>query len=128
MSHFSRVQTELFDQKKICQALEDLALPYEVGKALSIRGWLDHSAVAQIRVQLPQTTHQVGFTRQDEVQAYTCIADWWNTGYTEQRFLGQVSQRYAYHTTMETLTRQGFSLIEEEQEGEQIHLRLRRMG
>jgi hypothetical protein len=50
-------------------------------------------------------------------------------GIDQERFLQQVTQRYAYHAARAKLDEQGFSLVSEEvQEGERIHLVLRRMA
>ena len=129
MSHFSKLQTSLFEQEFVCLALDDLDLSYELGHSLKIQGWMDHSSTAQIRVVMPSSSHNIGFCRESEDQPYVCLADWWGIhGYTEQSFVNKVTQRYAYHSTKETLERQGFTLIEEVQEEQRIHLRLRRMA
>ena len=62
--------------------------------------------------------------------AYEIVADWWGIRDTNQeRFLHQVLQRYAYHAARATLAAQGFALVSEEvQEGERLHLVLRRMA
>ena len=56
------------------------------------------------------------------------VADWWGIkDINQNKFLQQVSQRYAYHAAKAKLEEQGFSLVSEEtQEGERIHLVLRR--
>ncbi len=56
------------------------------------------------------------------------VADWWGINDIKQeQFLQQISQRYAYHAAKAKLEEQGFSLVSEEtQEGERIHLVLRR--
>jgi hypothetical protein len=57
------------------------------------------------------------------------VADWWGIRDVKQaQFLQQVMQRYAYHAARTKLEEQGFALVSEEvQQGEHIHLVLRRM-
>lgn len=70
--------------------------------------------------------YDIGFRKVDN--AYEVIADWWGIrDISQEKFVQQVYQRYGHHATKAKLEEQGFSLVSEEvQEGERIHLVLRR--
>lgn len=123
MSHFSQIKTQLTEQTYLLQALDDLKLSYETGENLHVSG---HQGKQPVDIQIKtQNQHGIGFRLQDGV--YHCIADFWGTGWTQERFLGEIQQRYAYHAAKSKLEAQGFSLVEEQQEGQRLHLRLRRI-
>jgi hypothetical protein len=41
--------------------------------------------------------------------------DFWKQAWSVDRFLAKVTQRYAYHTVLETATSQGFQVAQEAQ-------------
>lgn len=123
MSHFSKIKTHLTEQTYLLQALDDLKLSYKTGDNLNVYGHQGEQPV-DIRIET-DNQHGIGFHQQDGI--YLCIADFWGTGWTQERFLGDIQQRYAYHAAKSKLEAQGFSLVEEQQEGQRLHLRLRRM-
>ncbi|WP_338038336.1 DUF1257 domain-containing protein [Neosynechococcus sphagnicola] len=59
------------------------------------------------------------------VTEYALVADlqFWQQPWTVERFLSQVTQRYAYHTVVNTTTDQGFQ-ITEQQKAEDGSIRL----
>jgi hypothetical protein len=115
MSHISRIKTQMVEQEYLLQALKDLKHTCKVSKFLGQE---------TIRV------HGRGITFRKARNTYECIADQDRIHRSnQQRFLQQVTQRYAYRVARAKLEKQGFSLVEEEvQEGNRIHLRLRRMA
>lgn len=127
MSHFSRIKTQMVEQEYLVQALKDSGYPCEVGENLKIRGYGGQQIHVQIKVPAKFLSHDIGFRKAG--QAYECVADWYTIrGVKQQQFLYQVTQRYAYHATRSKLEEQGFSMVSEEvEEGNRIHLRLRRM-
>jgi len=81
----------------------------------------------EIKIPTKSPGYDIGFRRAGN--AYEIVADWWGIRDINQtQFLQQVTQRYAYHAARAKLEAQGFALVNEEvQEGERIHLVLRRM-
>ena len=116
MSHISRIKTQMAEQEYLLQALDDLGYTYDEVRR--------HGA---IRVHTPSRVYSITFRKSGNT--YECVADRDGIRHSVQRvFLQQVTQRYAYHATRAKLEKQGFSLVEENaQEGNHIHLRLRRM-
>lgn len=124
MSHFTTIKTKLIERDYLLQALATSGYRYEVGN-VKIRGYADQQTTAEIRVKA-NDSFDIGFLRKEG--SYECVADWWgirNT--TPERFLQQITQRYAYYATLDRLEQQGFTLTEERQEDDRIHLRLRRL-
>lgn len=127
MSHFSRIKTQMVEKEYLLQALKDSGYAYEVGENLKIRGYGWQKTPIAIRVSTKSGSYDIGFRKNG--RSYECVADWWGIrGMNQQKFLQQITQRYAYHAARVRLEAQGFSLVSEEvQEGNRIHLRLRRM-
>ncbi len=128
MSHFSRLKTRMVVREYILAALEDLGLKGECGD-MEIRGFGGNRTAVEIRVRTKNPAYDIGFRRSGD--SYEIVADWWGiTETTEERFLREVVQRYAYHAARATLESQGgFSLVKERVDAEGgIHLVLRRMA
>jgi len=127
MSHFSRLKTQMVEQEYLVQALKDSGYTCEVGENLKIRGYGGQQMQVQIKIPTKFLSYDIGFRKAGKV--YECVADWYGIRrVNQQQFLQQVTQRYAYHAARAKLEEQGFSLISEEvQEGNRIHLQLRRM-
>ena len=67
-----------------------------------IRGWEGGLDRADICVAVPNSNHDIGFRRADD--AYEVVADWYGIkAFTEEHFVQQVNQRYAYHVVVEEM-------------------------
>ncbi|MBI3946290.1 MAG: DUF1257 domain-containing protein [Armatimonadetes bacterium] len=127
MSHFTRIKTQMVEKEPLMRALRDLGYAPEEG-AVTVRGWGGRRAGVEIRVPTGRLGYDIGFRKVGG--AYECVADWWGVrGIRQDRFLQQVTQRYAYHAAREKLEAQGFTLAAEETTADgRIHLVLRRMA
>ena len=125
MSHFTSIKTKIVEKQYLKQALSELGHIYQEGN-VQIRGYQGIQTSVAIKIPTKNTGYDIGFRKIDN--AYEIVADWWGIkDINQNRFLQQVSQRYAYHAAKAKLEEQGFSLVSEEtQEGERIHLVLRR--
>jgi hypothetical protein len=111
----------------ITAALDDLGFEWDRGN-LQVRGFGGSRTPVEIRVHTKNPAYDIGFRRSGD--AYEIVADWWGiTETSEDRFMKDVVQRYAYHAARAALEAQGgFSLVSEQVDGEgHIHLVLRRM-
>jgi hypothetical protein len=115
----------MIEEEFLIQALEDLEYKYEVGD-IQIRGFGGQRRKVNIRVKRPG--YDIGFRKVGK--AYELVADWWGVrGTNRAEFLQKITQRYAYHAARAKLEEQGFTLVSEEvQEGDRIHMVLRRMA
>ncbi len=125
MSHFTSIKTKIVEKQYLKQALSELGHTYQEGK-VQIRGYQGIQTSVAIKIPTNNSGYDIGFRKSDN--AYEMVADWWGIkDINQNKFIQQVSQRYAYHAAKAKLEEQGFSLVSEEtQEGERIHLVLRR--
>ncbi len=128
MSHFSRIRTQMVEKEFLLKALKDAGYAYEEGEDLQAKGYAGKKAAVEIRLKSKSfLNYDIGFKKNGN--AYECVADWYGVkGINHQEFIRKLQQRYAYHATRAKLAEQGFDLVEETQEGNRIHLRLRRMA
>ena len=125
MSHFTTIKTKIVEKEYLKQALSELGHNYQEGN-VNIRGYQGIQTPVAIKIPTKNSGYDIGFRQSNN--AYEIVADWWGIKEIKQdRFLQQVSQRYAYHAAKAKLEEQGFALVSEEaQEGDRIHLVLRR--
>jgi hypothetical protein len=114
MSHITRIQTKIKDIKYLRQALRDQNYQFEEG-ALAVGGYFGDTETVSLAVRTG-TGYDIGFRQKDEV--YECVADWWGVEHfadiQQKQFLDQVTQRYAYHKTVDELENQGYYVASEE--------------
>lgn len=125
MSHFTSIKTQIVEKEYLKRSLFDLGHAYSEGN-VQIRGYQGNRTPVEIRVSTNNSGYDIGFRKVGN--AYEVVADWWGIhDINQEKFVQQVYQRYAYHAAKAKLEEQGFSLVSEEvQEGERIHLVLRR--
>lgn len=112
MSHISQIKTRMVEKEFLLQALQDLGYEVQEGNQ-SVGGFLFQRTSVEIKVGTPGNA--VGFRKAGD--AYALVGDWWEVeGISRQRFLREVTQRYAYLAARDSLQRQGFSLISEERQ------------
>jgi hypothetical protein len=127
MSHFTRVKTQITDLPLLKRALLDLH--YAILDKAIVRGYKGRHATAEVVVR-PGGAYDVGFVK-DEDGSYNLLADWWGVkracGLSEQTFLAPVLQRYAYHKVLDSVTAQGYQVVEETTSADQtVKLTVRR--
>ena len=125
MSHFTSIKTQIVEKEYLKQALSDLKHAYSEGN-VQIRGYQGNRTDVEFKIPTNNSGYDIGFRQVGN--AYEVVADWWGIrDISQQQFVQQVYQRYAYHAAKAKLEEQGFSLVSEEvQSGERIHLVLRR--
>ncbi len=130
MSHFTTIKTAFTDAEPLEKALADVAARFglsAVRKNAIVSGWQGITTAAELVVSTRNAGYDLGFKK--ETGHYALVGDWYGIKDIKQDALNQaLTQRYAYHTTVQKLVEeQGFSLVEEEQhETGAIHLVLRR--
>jgi hypothetical protein len=111
MSHFSQIKTQIRNLKPLYAALADLGLTWKSGPS-TVRGYQGQTQTAEVVIE-QANGYDVGFAWNG--QAYELVADmqFWQLNHSVDRFLSQVTQRYAYHTIVEETAAQGFQVAEE---------------
>jgi hypothetical protein len=135
MSHYTIVNTQIVSAKHLTRALGDLGFAdVEVHSTPQpLVGWMGLARENQANViirrkYLSPSSNDIGFAKNASGTFDALISDWDRPTY-DNKWLQQLSQRYAYHVATDLLDERDFSLVEEEcdQDGT-IHLTLRRMG
>ncbi len=113
MSHFSTVKTKLRKREPLVQALQDLGLVLQEGGNI-VRGYRGQSVKADLSVQT-DGGGDLGFRWNEDSQSFELVADLdlWNQPVPVERFLSQLTQRYAYNTVLSATTKEGFEVSEE---------------
>ena len=113
MSHFTRVRTKITDREMLKRALGDLKHSFR--EDTIVRGYMGAKLKAEV-VVAPGGDYDIGFERANDGN-YQVVADWWgvskDAGLSERDFLAPVTQRYAYHTVVEQVAKQGFQIVQE---------------
>ena len=135
MSHFSTIKTNIVEIDSLVKALADLGFysieTHQQPKNLyGYQGDVRQQTAEVIirRRYIGAASNDIGFKKQPTGFFKAIISEYDWRKYN-QNWLNQLTQRYAYHAAKSKLEEQGFSLVSEEvEEGNQIHLVLRRMA
>jgi hypothetical protein len=120
MSHFTKVKTELKNLLMLKQTLDDLNLNYVEADAenqIQIKGWNneEEEVLMEIKTGGP---YSIGVVKNNETNSYEFIADWWGVEMylekTQEEFVNQLSQKYAYNTVIEKIQAKGYDISTEE--------------
>lgn len=115
MSHFSTLKTELRDRAALIEALRDLGHQPACGEH-AIRGYRGQTEVAELAIT-PEDGGDIGF-RWDAVSGqYELVTDLdlWRQPVPVERFLAQLTQRYALRTILAASAAEGFQVQEQTQ-------------
>jgi Protein of unknown function (DUF1257) len=112
MSHFSNIKTKIRNVESLTAALTDLGIDWKTG-AQPVRGYQGDTRTATVTIQ-QDNGYDIGFCDNGNNE-YELVADlqFWQQNWSVDRFLSQVTQRYAYHTVLTEATKQGFQVVEE---------------
>jgi Protein of unknown function (DUF1257) len=114
MSHFSQIKTQIRDLTALQSALTDIGVEWKAGPQ-SVRGYRGQTQVADVAIE-QQNGYDVGFKWNG--REYELVADlqYWQQPLTVEGFLNQITQRYAFHTVVNTTAQQGFQVTEQQQQ------------
>lgn len=113
MSHFSTVKTELRDRQALVGALTDMGHAPQLG-AIQVRGYRGQTVTAELAVAQDHGA-DIGFRLNPETGCYELVTDLdlWRLSVPVERFLSQLSQRYALHTILAATAEEGFQVTEQ---------------
>lgn len=115
MSHFSTVKTELRDRQALVEALRDLGHSPSEGQR-PVRGYRGHTVLADFA--LPQNGGgDIGFRWNEASGSYELVTDLdlWRQQVPVERFLAQLTQRYALRSILAATAQEGFQVSEQTQ-------------
>ena len=113
MSHFSTVKTQLRKKEFLKQALIDLGyIPNEGGNL--VRGYRGQTVKAEMTIEMSKGS-DIGFRWNEGSNSYELVTDLdlWKQPIPVERFLAQVTQRYALNTVLDSTAQQGFQVSEQ---------------
>jgi hypothetical protein len=112
MSHFTKIKTKLYDRVTIEKSLSDLNIEWEAGN-VKVRGYNNQEQSADIVIR-QDNNHDIGFKWNNN--EYELVADlmFWNQPYSVDKFLNQVSQRYAFNLITKVSEEQSLQFVEAE--------------
>ena len=115
MSHFSTVKTQLRKREPLLKALEDLGYLPQSGERL-VRGYRGQTVKAQMTVEMSKGG-DIGFRWNEASKSYELVTDLdlWKQSIPIERFLAQVTQRYALNTVLNSTVQEGFQVSEQKQ-------------
>ena len=113
MSHFSTVKTQLRKKEFLKQALIDLGYVPNEGVNL-VRGYRGQTVKAEITVEMGKGS-DIGFRWNEGSKSYELVTDLdlWKQSIPVERFLTQVTQRYALNTVLDSTAQEGFQVSEQ---------------
>jgi hypothetical protein len=113
MSHFSQIKTQIRNLPALESALTDMGVAWKKGPE-PVRGYQGQTQTAELVVE-QENGYGIGFSWNGQEYELVSDLDFWKQAWSVDRFLDKVTQRYAYHTVLETATSQGFQVAQEAQ-------------
>jgi hypothetical protein len=111
MSHFSQIKTQLRNLTSLKAALSDLGLDWKDGPT-TVRGYQGQTETADVAIEQPNG-YDIGFAWNGEEYALVTDMQFWQLNGSVDRFLKQITQRYAFHTVVTSGAQQGFEVAEQ---------------
>ena len=118
MSHFSTVKTELRDRESLLAALRDLGQEPSAGEQ-PVRGYRGQTVTADLCC--PQSEGgDIGFRWNSAEQHYELVTDLdlWKQSVPVERFLAQLTQRYALQSILRSSAEEGYQVAEQHQQAD----------
>ena len=118
MSHFSTVKTELRDRESLLAALRDLGQEPSAGEQ-PVRGYRGQTVTADLCC--PQSEGgDIGFRWNSAEQHYELVTDLdlWKQSVPVERFLAQLTQRYALQSILRSSVEEGYQVAEQREQAD----------
>jgi len=112
MSHFSTVKTQLRQREPLFQALIDLG--YQPNGEGIVRGYRGQTVKTDLTVGMSKGT-DIGFRWNEAIKSYELVTDLdlWKESVPVERFLSQLTQRYAFNAVINATEQEGFQIAEQ---------------
>ena len=116
MSHFSTVKTELRDRESLLAALRDLGQEPSTGEQ-PVRGYRGQTVTADLCCPQSQGG-DIGFRWNSAEQHYELVTDLdlWKQSVPVERFLAQLTQRYALQSILRSSAEEGYQVAEQREQ------------
>ena len=111
MSHFSTIKTELRNVDDLAAALTEMGYRPEIGQQ-PLRGYRGQMTDAQLAIRQPDGA-DIGFRWNGSSYELVTDLQLWNQATPVERFLAQLTQRYALRTVLAATRQEGFQVCEQ---------------
>jgi hypothetical protein len=127
MSHFTEVKTKLKCLVTIKKVVKEMGFSFKEG-VTQVRGYQGELTDA-IAVIDTNSTYDIGIVQTQD--GYGLIGDWdmlkVRAGIEQDEFIQELNKKYAYTKILEEVAKQGFQVVEEEENEQQVvRVRVRR--
>jgi len=113
MSHFSQIKTQIRNLPLLKSALSDLGMDWKSGPC-QVRGYQGLTQTADVVIE-QYNGYDIGFAWNGVSYELVTDLQFWQQNSSVDRFVKQVTQRYAYNTILSEGEQQGFAVAEQQQ-------------
>lgn len=113
MSHFSQIKTQIRNLPLLKSALSDLEMDWKSGPC-QVRGYQGLIQTADVVIE-QHNGYDIGFAWNGVSYELVTDLQFWQQNSSVDRFIKQVTQRYAYNTILSEGEQQGFAVAEQQQ-------------
>nr|YP_010596593.1 hypothetical protein PKF17_pgp020 [Chrysotila carterae]WAK83229.1 hypothetical protein [Chrysotila carterae] len=125
MSHFTKIKTKLYDLRTLKKSLSDLKLAWSTEEQ-TVKGYNGQQYQAEIVIK-QDNNFDLGFKWNGSEYEFVADLMYWSQPQSIDKFLNQITQRYAYNSIVQMSEQQNFQFIQTENTAEgSIRLVLRR--
>lgn len=125
MSHFTKLKTKLYNIEILKKSLSDLDLDWTV-QSKTVNGYQNSTHEADLIIR-QKNNYDIGFKWNGK--EYELVTDlmFWSQDISLDKFLNNISQRYAYNAVIDVTEKEGFNFTQtKNNEDGSIKLVLRR--
>jgi len=112
-SHFSSIETQLFNKATLLKALNDMGIKAKTasadGEQIEARGYKGDTIMADIVIP-QQNNYDVAFRNNGESYELVTDLQFWQQSMPVDAFMERVNQRYAINNILETTGEDGFNV------------------
>lgn len=112
-SHFSSIETQLFNKQTLLKALKDMGVKSQAlkadGEQIEARGYKGETVMADIVIP-QQNNYDVAFRYNGESYELVTDLQFWQQSMPVDAFMEKVNQRYAINNLVDTSSEDGFNV------------------
>lgn len=112
MSHFTKIKTKLHNLETLKRSLSDLNIKW-TAHTNTVRGYKEATNNAELVIQ-QDNKYDIGFKWNGKEYEIITDLEFWSQDISLEKFLNNISQRYAYNTILEVSGKEGFNFANTE--------------
>lgn len=112
-SHFSSIETQLFNKETLLKALNDIGVKSKAakteGQQIEARGYKGETIMADIVIP-QQNNYDIAFRNNGEIYELVTDLEFWQQPMPVDAFMERVNQRYAVNSLIDSSAADGFNV------------------